>query len=186
MTRGPVTADAVVAAVRDLELRSRNRTAYVGIDGCGAAGKSTLAGLVAAAVERAVVITVDDFATPRLTSWDYPRFAADVVAPLLAGRPARYQRWDWDTDRGAEWHDVPPGSLLVVEGVSCTRDEVGLPWDLRVWVEAPRELRLARALERDGQERLPLWRDVWLPSEEAYVAAQHPERRADLVVDGTR
>lgn len=186
MTRAPVTAEAVVAAVRELDRRTRERTAYVGIDGGGAAGKSTIAGLLAAAVDRAVVVTVDDFATPRLTDWDYARFAIQLVQPLRAGRLARYQRWDWATDRGVEWHEVPPGALVVVEGVSCTRDEVELPWDLRVWVDAPRELRLARALARDGEARLPLWRDVWWPSEEAYIAAQHPERRADLVVDGAR
>ena len=102
----------------------------------------------------AVVVHGDDFASPSVPEWDFARFNAQVVQPLLAGRPARYQRWDWHTDTGAEWHDVPVGVVVVVEGVSSTRREVTAPWDLTIWVEAPEDVRLARALERDGPDLL--------------------------------
>ena len=79
---------------------------------------------------------------------------------------------------------MPPGAVVVVEGVSSTRREVHVPWALTVWVEASREVRLARALERDGEAMLPRWLEQWMPSEDAYVARERPERRADLVVSG--
>lgn len=173
-----IDAVARVAAARD------GRTRWVGIDGCGGAGKSTLAADLAAAVADVVVVHVDDFAGPRIAEWDWQRFDAQLVRPLLAGRPARYQRWDWDRDEGAEWHDVPPGAVVVVEGVSSTRREVRAPWALRVWVEASREVRLARALERDGAAMVPRWLEQWMPSEDAYVARERPQQRADLVVSG--
>jgi uridine kinase len=72
----------------------------------------------------------------------------------------------------------------VVEGVSAIRREVAVTWALTIWVQTPRELRLARALERDGPARLAQWTQVWIPSEEAYFAAQDPRTRADLVVRG--
>jgi uridine kinase len=100
------------------------------------------------------------------------------------GRPARYQRWEWNWDAPGEWQDVPAGAVLVVEGVSSTRADLGAPWSLQIWVDAPREVRLARALERDGEAMLPLWLEVWMPSEEAYIARERPEERVDLVVDG--
>jgi uridine kinase len=108
-----------------------------------------------------------------------------VLAPLLAGRSARYQRWEWNRDEPAEWHDVPAGAVLVVEGVSSTRAELSAPWSLQLWVDAPREVRLARALERDGAAMLPHWVEVWMPSEEAYIARERPQERVDLLVDGT-
>jgi cytidylate kinase len=73
----------------------------------------------------------------------------------------------------------------VVEGVSSTRAELGAPWDLTVWVDAPREVRLRRARERDGAAMQRRWLDDWLPSEEAYAAREHPQDRVDLIVNGT-
>jgi uridine kinase len=104
---------------------------------------------------------------------------------LLAGRPGRYQRYDWDRDEGAEWHDVTPGRVVVIEGVSSTRRELDAPWALQIWVDAPRDLRLRRAVERDGEAMRSHWVDVWMPSEEAYIARERPEQRADLIVSVT-
>jgi uridine kinase len=161
------------------------RTVWVGVDGRGASGKSRFTERIVAAVPRAVAVHVDDFAGPSIAEWDWQRLRTQVLQPLLAGRPGRYQRWDWDRDEGAEWHDVPVGGIVVVEGVSATRDELGAPWDLTIWVDTPRELRLARAVERDGAAMLSRWLTDWLPSEERYIACQAPQLRADLVVTGT-
>jgi uridine kinase len=71
-----------------------------------------------------------------------------------------------------------------VEGVSATRGEVDVPWALQIWVDAPREVRLRRAVERDGAGMLAHWLDVWMPSEEAYIARERPQERVDLLVEG--
>jgi uridine kinase len=182
-----VTRDEAIAEVVGLVglVASPSTSAtFVGIDGRGAAGKSTLADDLAAAVVGAVVVRVDDFSGPRVAAWDWGRFRRQVIEPLLAGRSGRYQRWDWDADAGAEWHDVPAGRLVIVEGVSATRAEVGVPWALRIWVEASRPVRLGRARERDGAAMMPRWLQDWMPSEEAYIAAQRPDLAADLIVSG--
>lgn len=163
-------------------LRGRSGTRWVGVDGFGAAGKTTLAAAVARALPSAVVVHVDDFARPSVPGWERDRFVAQVLAPLAAGDAARYQRWDWEADTGAEWHDVPPGVPVVVEGVSSTDERLGVPWDVRVWVEADRETRLARALERDGEAMMERWLTDWMPSEERYAAAQRPRERSDFCV----
>jgi len=181
MARRVTRAEAVAAVVA----LPRDRTVWVGVDGFGGAGKTTLAAELAAAVPGAVVVHVDDFARPSLAEWDWDRFAAQLTVPLLADRPAHYQVWDWDRDAGGEWVDVPPGGLVVVEGVSSTRAQVAVPWDLTVWVEAPRDVRLERALERDGPDMIRRWLDDWMPSEEAYAARERPQERVDLIVDGT-
>jgi len=157
-------------------------TRWVGVDGFGAAGKTTLAGRIAAALPGAVVVGVDDFARGDRPDWDRALFVATVLKPLLAGRAARYQRWDLLTDAARDWVEVPPGRPLVVEGVSATDVRVSVPWDVVLWVEVPAEVRRARIAARDDPALQVRWRREWWPSEEAYGAAQQPWRRADAVV----
>ena len=173
-TTDPVAA--VVAALAGL-----TGTRWVGVDGFGAAGKTTLAARIAAALTGAVVIHNDDFARPDLPGWDRDRFVRQVVEPLLAGRPARYQRWDFTHDVGAEWHEVPAGVPVIVEGVSATDVRLPVPWDFTLWIEAPVALRRARIADRDGPARAQRWADEWIPMEEAYAADQRPWDRVDLV-----
>jgi uridine kinase len=167
---------AVLAA-----LRGRRGTRWIGVDGKGASGKTGLAARIAAALPGAVVVPIDDFARPDLRGWDRDRFVREVLQPLLAGRPGRYQRWDFNRNIGAEWHTVPTGVPVVVEGVSATDMRLGVPWDFTIWVEVPYEIRLAKALERDSPQMMERWLTDWMPSEEAYEQEQRPQDRVDLV-----
>ncbi len=181
---------AVRVGVREVPGYVRGRlaglrgTRWVGIDGKGASGKTTLAAAVAAALPQSVVVHVDDFARRSVETWERDRFLLQVLEPLRAGRVARYERWDWDADASAGWAEVPVGVPVVVEGVSSTDVRLGVPWDVTLWVEAPYELRLARALARDGEAMREHWVERWMPAEDAYEAAQHPQERVDAVVTG--
>jgi uridine kinase len=156
-------------------------TRWIGVDGKGASGKTTLAARIASALPGSVVVHIDDFARPDVRGWERDRFIAQVLEPLAAGRPACYQRWDFETDTGAEWHVVPAGVPVIVEGVSSTDVRLGVPWDFTIWVEVPYEVRLACARERDGEARMERWLTDWMPSEDAYEAEQHPQQRVDLI-----
>jgi len=157
-------------------------TRWVGIDGKGASGKTTLATAVVAALPGAVVVHVDDFARPSVETWERDRFVEQVLTPLSQGRPARYERWDWGTDASAGWSEVPVGVPVVVEGVSSTDERLGVPWDVTLWVDVPAEVRLTRALARDGEAMREQWVERWMPAEDAYEAAQRPQDRVDAVV----
>jgi hypothetical protein len=159
-------------------------TRWVGIDGKGASGKTTLATAVAAALPGAVVVHVDDFARPSVETWERDRFVAQVLEPLAAGRPARSERWDWSTDASGGWAGVGVGVPVVVEGVSSTDVRLGVPWDVTLWVDVPTAVRLARALARDGEAMREQWVERWMPAEDAYEAAQRPQDRVDAVVVG--
>jgi len=163
-------------------LAGRPGTRWVGIDGLGAAGKTTLAARLARALPGAVVVHVDDFAHPEVPTWQRDRFVAEVLRPLLAGRAARYRPADLVTGALGPAVVVPPGVPLVVEGVSSTDVRLGVPWDLTIWLEVPQAERRRRIEARDRPELLERWRSDWWPQEEAYVRAQHPAERADLVV----
>ena len=168
--------DAVVA---------RRATRLVAIDGWGGAGKSRLATELEKRLPSLAVIHTDDFAGPNQPGWDWRRFSREVLDPLLADRPARFQRYDWNLDQLGEWQQVPTGGTVVVEGISSSRRELGQVWDLVIWVECSRELRLRRGVERDGEALRWKWETVWMPEEEAYVRTHDPTGRADVIVDGS-
>lgn len=176
-----VTVAQAVDAVRQLPA---DRTGFVGIDGLGGAGKSCLAAAILAKVPRTVVVPTDDFQGEGVPEWDWPRLRREVIAPLLAGQAAEYdvRRWGESVVRGRTF--VPVGALVVVEGVSATRPELDVPWDLTLWVDTPAEVRRARIAERDGPGTASLWSEHWWPTETAYVERERPQERVDLIVSG--
>jgi len=175
----------ITEAIQDGQPSNR-LTKIVAIDGHGASGKSELADRLARTLGGIAVVRTDDFARPNVRGWDWERMHAQVLEPLLMDRPGRYQRYDWDDDRPAEWHDVPVGGTVIVEGVSSMRDELGRYWNLAIWLDCTYEIRLQRGVERDGEAMRPQWTEVWMPEEDAYFRSQRPDRKADLVIDSTR
>lgn len=187
--------------LEDLLVKLRNiprsgRTLLVGIDGCGGSGKSTLAKQLEALGEDVTVVHMDDFylsSVQRATvdpaeiggSFDWRRVRQQVLVPLSQDVPGWYQRYDWESDRLAEWHDVPTGGTVILEGVYSLRKELAGFYTFRIWVESPRTLRLARGIARDGEEARPLWEQEWMPAEDRYVQAHRPDSIANMVIDGT-
>ena len=156
----------------------------VGVDGCGGAGKTTFAQrLVTAAHNAWPVIHTDDFAShDEPLDW-WPRMLAEVIEPLLRNEPATFRPYDWVRRQRGDAVTVPPAEAVVIEGVGATRTAWRDRLALRVWIDTDSELRLRRGLDRDGEELADFWRD-WRVAEDAYVAAENPQERADLVVAG--
>ena len=176
--------DELVARLQDVERDAR--PLLVAIDGRGGAGKSTLAEGLAARLDDAVVVPVDDFGDAELFPWwDRARFRRDVLDPILAARPARYRPNDWEHGGLGAWRDVGLPRVLILEGVASLHPDLDVAWDLAVWVECPREVRLARGIARDGEGARSQWEDVWMPAEERYIAEHRPDLRADVTIAGT-
>lgn len=179
------SVEAIAAAVRARPPRLGG-VRLVCVDGPAGAGKSTLAQRLAAALGGAPVVHMDDL----FEGWSgldpaWPRLEEQVLALLRRGAPARYQRYDWVRQEFGETVEVAPPPALVLEGVSSGRREAARWASLLVWVDAPRDVRLARGVERDGEALRGQWL-AWLDSEAAHFAAHATAQRADVVVDGTR
>ena len=150
----------------------------VGIGGHGAAGETTLAGLIPGAQ----IVSTDEFWDGE--GFDLSRLARDVVTPLVEARPATFSSYDWAAQALRGSRTVEPEGVVVIEGVCALHRMLRDAYAVRVWVEAPSEVRLARGLARDGEEARSTWVDVWMPSEERYVAQDDPVACAHLIVIG--
>lgn len=180
---------ASIETYDDLAARIRARppcartTRVVAVDGPAGSGKTAFAARLAA-VLAAPTVHVDDIcpgwsglrqAAPRLVEW--------VFAPLAAGAGVRYRRYDWERGTYAEWHEIPNGPLLIVEGVSSGSNAVAAHLTFLIWVSAPPHVRMARGIERDGESSRSRWK-VWSEEEEKVFSAEGTRERADLCIDG--
>ncbi|MEW9501688.1 uridine kinase family protein [Jeotgalibacillus marinus] len=168
----------------------------IGIDGCGGAGKSTLAqAFKEVNSEKVSVIHMDDFYKPSKLrgsietndiggNWDCERVREQVLLPLSKNQNTQYQRYDWHEDVMAEWHDVLSGGVLVIEGCYSLVEELESYYDFKIWIDSPRDLRLARGIERDGEQKRHLWEKIWMPDEELYIETQKTKDKVDLIIDG--
>ena len=171
----------------------------VAIDGLGGAGKSTLARLLKEQLKMlkwiVAVVKHDDFYLPSHQrenqqakviggDFEWERLRDQVLTPIREGRSAHYQRYDWETDVLAEWHTISAPDVVLVEGVYTMRRELTNLYDLKIWVECPRAIRLARGIARDGEKSRPIWEQDWMPKEDDYVKTHLPHERADLSING--
>jgi uridine kinase len=181
-----------VLAARIEALDRHSGTLLVGIDGCGGAGKSTLARELATVVPHVSVVQFDDFYRSSADrsdeeiggNFDWRRLRDQLLQPLANGETAHYQRYDWDGDELAEWHEIQPLGVLIVEGNYSTRSELRGFYDFTIWVDAPHDVRLRRGVQRDGEDSRATWLNVWMREEVRYVAAHRPAEHVDVVIDG--
>ena len=176
------TYPALAARVRAAPARLGG-TRLVCIDGPAGSGKTTLGRRLATALD-ALLLHMDDLYAGWTLTGAADRLVDGVLRPLQAGRPGAYSRYDWAAGQfDPAPTAVPVPAVLVVEGCGSCPPEVDPLTTLRIWVEAPAELRLRRGLERDGEALRPEW-TRWQREEAAHFAAQRTRQRADLRVDG--
>ncbi|MBT8224063.1 MAG: hypothetical protein HKP61_04830 [Dactylosporangium sp.] len=163
----------------------------IAVDGRAGSGKTTFAGRLAAAMRASALSVAEIHTDDLLSGWGdilsfAPRLLEQVLAPLLAGQPAAYYRYDWLAERFQQTPvvvGVP--DVLIVEGTASANAEVRSSATLVVRVTAPRDLRLARGMIRDGEALLPQWRR-WMADEDDHFTRRAADQadHADVVVNG--
>ncbi|GAA3637283.1 hypothetical protein GCM10022223_65140 [Kineosporia mesophila] len=110
------------------------------------------------------------------------RLATEVLPALTRGETARYARWDWTADRyGVIQDEVPAKEVTIVEGVGAGALAAAPMVSALVFLDAPEQVRHARAMARDGEGYRPHW-ERWAAQELAYFAQDRPHERADLLL----
>jgi uridine kinase len=184
--RRPLTGFAALAErVRAAPARL-GTTRLVCIDGPAGSGKTTFAARLTAALgPDTAVVHMDDVYAGWTLDGAVARLTTGVLGPIAAGRDGAYHRYDWTAARfSPDPTPVPVAPTLIVEGCGSSPRSLDAWTTLRIWVEAPAALRLARGLARDGVALEPQWRQ-WLRTEAAEFSREDTRARADLRVDGT-
>jgi uridine kinase len=148
------------------------------IDGRSGSGKTELARAIAADWPGAQLVRLDDV---------YPGWhglaAASTLVPGILTAPF-HPTWDWVADAPGPDRPLDPTRPLIVEGVGALSRASRPLADYAIWVELPDDDRRRRALERDGALFAPHW-DDWAAQEQEFIDREHPQRLADVIVDGT-
>ncbi len=181
-----------------LAIKERHKsgvTTFVGIDGCGGAGKTTLAFGLQILDPSIQIAHMDQFDLPfnqRMelspqkkpigADSDWKRLASEVLIPLREGRAADFEVYSWDLDKMHGRKIIKPFGIVIVEGVYAIRDELKDFYDLTIWLDVPKEVRLERGLKRDGEDKRERWLFDWIPMEDRYVEVQKPHLRADIIL----
>jgi len=159
----------------------------VAVDGRAGAGKSTVARALAAACGGMPVIRVDDFLYWRDIEGWWPRLEREALRPLLAGSPARFRVRDWANDplgRGLNgWAEVATAHVIIVEGVTSSRQAIAADLTMSLWVETPPSERLRRGIAREGEHRRSLWLE-WMALEDDFFGRDGAPARADYILCG--
>ena len=182
----------------------------VAIDGPPAAGKTTLADELAAALRargRDVIrATIDDFLFPRAQRYprgeysaegcyfdthDYAALSRVLLDPLGPGGDRRFQHTVYDRAADAVLSPpvttAPADAVLVFDGVFLMRPELIDRWDLRIFVSTSLDRTVDRAVirERRVSSRAQVerrWRERYIPSQQLYFATARPTDHADIIV----
>lgn len=164
----------------------RDRPATLGggrlvcIDGPAGSGKTTLARAVVELAVDARLVHMDDL----YEGWEgLPTVDGQLdglLRPLAEDRPGSFRRYDWGRGSWAETVPVPPGPLIVLEGVGSGSTAVADLVTVLVWVEAPPDVRMRRGLDRDGDAFAPYW-ERWAAAETEHFERHRTPDRADLV-----
>ncbi len=183
MTKRPAPSrlSGVAAAIHLSVAPAGMKSRVVAVDGLGGAGKSSLADWLSRALDAPVVHTNDFASWENPVDW-WPALIEDVLEPLAAGRAATYRPTSWG---GPEKEQVviEPAGVVLLEGVSASREAFRPYLAYAIWIETPRDLRLRRGLQRDGEAARDDW-ERWMAEEDSYVERERPADHADFVLAG--
>jgi uridine kinase len=159
------------------------RTRLIAVDGRSGAGKTWLAGELAAPLG-APVIHMDDLCP----GWDGLVAAGDaladwVVGPLGRGEAARWRRFDWEAMSYAEWHTTEAAEVVVVEGCGSVRSALAASYAARIWVEAPAAARQQRLRARADWAAYEPHARQWAIEEDRLYRAEHTRAHCDVIVE---
>ncbi|MCT2588509.1 hypothetical protein LHJ74_00870 [Streptomyces sp. N2-109] len=153
----------------------------IAVDGYAGSGKSTFAARLAAALDGAPVLHLDDLSSHEaLFDWT-GRFAEQVTGPLSRGSTARFGIYDWKRHNFTRTGELPPARAVLVEGVGAGRRALRPELACLLWMDVPRVVAHERGMRRDGPGQAAFW-DLWRRAEAEHFAADPSLPHADLLI----
>ena len=150
----------------------------IAIDGNCAAGKTTLAAVLAESMDCNVFHMDDFFLRPEQRTGeryaeiggnvDYERFREEVLLPLKAGKAFSYRPFDCRTFTLSEPVHVAPKRVNIIEGSYSQHPYFGDVYDLKILLSVTPELQRQRILQRPAHLHEQFF-SRWIPMENRYL-----------------
>jgi len=189
-----ITAEMATVAPICMLLADAGRKAErinVAIDGCAAAGKTTVAGLLGS-LFGGNVISMDDYFLPiarktveRLAmpggNVDAERLHEEIMGERYAEK-LTHARFDCHKQILLPSMTEDRKQYLFVEGVYALRPDLRDFYDVKILLNTDKESQRFRILDRGGEALWHRYETEWLPLEDAYFEATQPQLDADLII----
>ena len=166
---------ALLRAQRE-EKNDFSKPFVVVIDGRCAAGKTTLAAILAEELDAPCIHTDDFFLRPEQRTkeryseaggnLDRERFSAEVISNI--GRDFCYSPFLCKSMTFGEKVCIHRSEFLVVEGAYSLHPSFGKYYDYAIFADVSSETQESRILKRNGKDALAVFRERWIPMEEKY------------------
>ena len=188
--------EPVVKAIYKLEKKVSGKPILIALDGKCASGKTTLGYYLKKEFD-ANLFHLDDFflqmhqrTTERLAevggNVDYERFYEEVVKPVLAEEGVKYRRFDCGSMQMTEAVEVAPKRINIIEGSYSQHPYFGDIYDLKVFTDIDEESQIENIRKRNGEEKVQIFRERWIPKEEAYFETFKIKEKSDIIVEWSK
>lgn len=161
-------------------------THIIAIDGRAGAGKTTLANELhlALSLNRSVaVIHLEEI----YGGWEFAlgetltESLSRILNSVSAGVSVSFPVYDWACEQFGPIREIPPTTLLIIEGVGSAQKVVRTMASATIWIDIDQKTALKRVLERDGlaiQEEM----DLWQIREERHFLSDATRENADFIL----
>ena len=177
----------------DRMLRTEQSPVLIAIDGPCGSGKTTLAALLAACYDCSV-FHADDFylrpgqRTPERFNqaggnMDRERLEEEVLRPLSKGETVSYRPYSHKIRQILPGTEVPFRRVNIIEGSYSMHPDLCGYYQIKVALNISPAHQMSRLKRRESQKSLEMFRDRWIPLEQAYISATSLFENADLVYE---
>ena len=176
------------------KLERENKIIVIAIDGRTGSGKTTISSFLSLFFCEDInsVIHMDDFFLPKkLRTPDRlkkaggnihsERFLEEVI-PFLRDDIFMYRKFDCSTLDYSDFVEIKNNFVRIVEGSYSTHPIFGRYADITIFSYISFEEQKSRILKRNGEEKLKIFLEKWIPMEEKYFKAFDIKNKADFVV----
>ena len=172
------------------ETLSAKPNAVIAIDGCCAAGKTTLAAYLSERFGLQVVHMDDFFLLPELRTAErlsrpggnvhYERFIDEVIGGLNGSKEFCYKVFNCRKGTFDGSVKTNPKLPVIVEGAYSMHPEIPDIYDLKIFLETDCKTQLERIEKRGGADVLETFKSKWIPLENLYFETFKIKDKCDI------
>ncbi len=183
--------EQIIRRIREIQ-KEEGDAVIIGIDGCCASGKTTIAKEIADEFT-CNVIHIDDFYLPfskRTTDQmerpggniDFERLSGEVLKPLIDGRSFEYCPYDCHADQYLEPKRIRAGECTIIEGSYSCHPAICQDYSLKIFLTIEKEIQRKRLQSRNPETMDDFYR-LWIPRENLYFLKCHIRENSNLILN---